>query len=87
MKYVLNDYFKTVISLLDSSKVINQKWITKESEFFTDYPMKYVNYPLVNSFGQEDLIQLKTLISTKEKPILLHGFLTNDPISRFIINN
>ena len=87
MKYILNDYFKTVISLLDSSKVINQKWITKESEFFTDYPMKYVNYPLVNSFGQEDLIQLKTLISTKEKPILLHGFLTNDPISRFIINN
>jgi hypothetical protein len=87
MKYVLNDYFKTVISLLDSSKVINQKWITKESELFTDYPMKYVNYPLVTSFGQEDLIQLKTLISTKEKPILLHGFLTNDPISKFIINN
>jgi hypothetical protein len=87
MKYVLNDYFKTVISLLDSNKVRNQKWIRKESKLFTDYPMEYVNYPLIGPFDHEDLIQLKTLINTKEKPILLHRFLTNDPISKFIVNN
>jgi len=87
MKYVLNDFFKSVISLLDSNEVRNQQWIEKENKIFTDYPMEHVNYPLISPFGQEDLDQLKTLISTKEKPILLHRFLTSDPISKFIIKH
>jgi len=85
--FVLNDYFKTVISLLDNNVEDNQAWIAKEKKLFTDYPMNYIHYPLATTFKQKDLDALKTLINSKEKPILLHGFLTNDPISKFIISN
>jgi len=85
--FVLNDYFKTVISWLDNNVVDNQPWIAKEEKIFTDYTMNYVHYPLTSSFSQKDLDALKALINSKEKPILLHGFLTTDPISKFIIAN
>lgn len=85
--FVLNDYFKTVISLLDNNIADNQPWIAKEKKLFTDYPMNYVHYPLAPTFNQKDLDALKALIHSKEKPILLHGFLTNDPISKFIVGN
>jgi protein tyrosine phosphatase (PTP) superfamily phosphohydrolase (DUF442 family) len=87
MKYVLNDYFKTVISLLDNKIENNQKWIAKEDKLFSEYPMEYIHSPTASPFGREGLEQLKILINTKEKPILLHGFLTTDSISKFIIVN
>ena len=87
MKYVLNDYFKTVISLLDNKVERNQKWIRKENKLFSDYPMEYILYPTASPFGREDLDQLKTLINGKEKPILLHRFLTKGQVSKFIVNN
>jgi protein tyrosine phosphatase (PTP) superfamily phosphohydrolase (DUF442 family) len=87
MKYVLNDYFKTVISLLDNKIESNQKWIAKEDKLFSDYPMEYIHYPTASPLDREGLDQLKILINTNEKPILLHGFLTIDPISKFIIEN
>jgi len=87
MKYVLNDYFKTVISLLDYKAEGNQQWITKENKLFTDYPMGYIHYPLVSPINQENLDQLKKLINENKKPILIHKFLTKGPVSTFIINN
>lgn len=87
MMFVLNDYFKTVISLLDNNVAENQQWIVKEKKLFANYPMDYVHFPLNPTFNQKDLEALKSLINSKEKPILLHGFLTNDLISKFIISN
>jgi protein tyrosine phosphatase (PTP) superfamily phosphohydrolase (DUF442 family) len=87
MMFVLNDYFKTVISLLDNNVADNKTWIEKEKKLFTDYPMNYIHYPLAPTFNQKDLDALKALIDSKEKPILIHGFLTNDPISKFIVSN
>jgi len=87
MMFVLNDYFKTVISLLDNNVAENQLWITKEKKLLTNYSMNYIHYPLVPTFNQKDLSALKKLINSKEKPILLHGFLTNDDISKFIIGH
>ena len=85
--FVLNDYFKTVISLLDNNIADNQPWIEKEKKLFTDHHMNYVHYPLAPTFNQKDLDALKALIYSKEKPILIHGFLTNDEISKFIVSN
>jgi protein tyrosine phosphatase (PTP) superfamily phosphohydrolase (DUF442 family) len=85
--FVLNDYFKTVISLLDNNVAENQSWITKEKKLLSDYSMNYVHYPLAPTFNQKDLDALKKLINSKEKPILLHGFLTKDEISKFIISH
>lgn len=85
--FVLNDYFKTVISLLDNNVAENQLWIAKEKKLLSDYSMNYVHYPLAPTFNQKDLDALKKLINSKEKPILLHGFLTNDEISKFIISH
>lgn len=87
MMFVLNDYFKTVISLLDNNVADNKPWIAKEKKLFTDYPMNYIHYPLAPTFNQKDLDALKTLIQSKKKPILIHGFLTNDPISKFIVSH
>lgn len=85
--FVLNDYFKTVISLLDNNVAENQPWIAKEKKLFSDYSMNYVHYPLAPTFNQKDLDALKKLIQSKEKPIILHGFLTKDEISKFIISH
>ena len=85
--FVLNDHFKTVISLLDNNVKENQIWITKEKKLLSDYSMNYVHHPLAPTFNQKDLDALKKLINSKKKPILLHGFLTNDDISKFIISN
>jgi len=87
MKFVLNDYFKTVISLLDNNIIDNQKWITKENKLFTDYPKAYIHYPLTRNFNQKDLDTLKAMIKSKEKPILLHRFLTTDKTSKLIISH
>jgi len=87
MMFVLNDYFKTVISLLDNNVADNKPWITKEKKLLTDYSMNYIHYPLTLTFNQKDLDALKKLINSKEKPILLHGFLTNDDVSKFIISH
>lgn len=87
MMFVLNDYFKTVISLLDNNVAENQPWIEKEQKILNDYSMNYIHYPLAPTFNQKDLSALKKLINSKEKPILLHGFLTNDDISKFIISH
>lgn len=87
MKFVLNDYFKTVISLLDNNIIRNQSWIAKENKLFTDYPKNYIHYPLAPNFNQKELDTLKAMINSKEKPILLHGFLTNDSTSKFIISH
>lgn len=85
--FVLNDYFKTVISLLDNNVADNQPWITKEKKLLSDYSMNYVHYPFAQTFNQKDLDALKKLINSKEKPMLLHGFLTNDEMSKFIISH
>lgn len=87
MMFVLNDYFKTVISLLGNDDPENKSLIEKENKLFTDYPMDYVHYPIESSFNQKDLTALKTLINSKEKPILLHRFFTTDPVSKFIVSN
>ncbi|MDD5151905.1 MAG: hypothetical protein PHC28_15735 [Flavobacterium sp.] len=87
MMFILNGHFKTVISLLDNNVKDNQIWIAKEKKLLTDYSMNYIHYPLAPTFNQKDLEELKKLINSKEKPILLHGFLTNDDISKFIINH
>lgn len=86
-RFVLNDYFTTVISLLDNNVAENQQWISKEKKLLSDYSMNYVHYPLASTFKQKDLDALKKLINSKEKPILLHGFLTNDEISKFIVSH
>jgi len=86
-KFVLNGNFKTVISLLDNNVVLNQPWIAKEKKTLSDYSMNYVHYPLAPTFNQKDLDALQKLIDSQAKPILLHGFLTKDPISKFIVSN
>jgi protein tyrosine phosphatase (PTP) superfamily phosphohydrolase (DUF442 family) len=83
--FVLNDYFKTVISLLDNNVVENQPWIAKEEKLLSNYAMSYHHHPLAQSFNQKDLDSLKKLIDSSKKPIILHGFLTNDEISKFIV--
>ena len=85
--FILNDYFKTVISLLDNNVPDNQPWITKEEKLLSDHATNYVHYPFTQTINQKDLEALKKLINSKEKPMLLHGFLTNDEMSKFIINN
>ena len=87
MMFVLNDYFKTVISLLDNNVADNKPWIEKEEKLFKDYPMNYIHYPLAPTFSQKDLNALKALIQSKEKPIILHRFLTTDAVSKFIVSN
>jgi len=85
--FVLNDYFKTVISLLDNNVADNQPWIVKEKKLLLDHSINYVHYPLGSPFNQKDLDALKKLIKSKEKPILMHGFLTNDETTKFIVSH
>ncbi|WP_395048887.1 hypothetical protein [Flavobacterium sp.] len=84
--FILND-FKTVISTLDNNVKENKPWIVNEKKLFTNYSMNYIHYPLSPTFNQKDLAALKKLINSNEKPILIHGFLTNDDISKFIISH
>lgn len=85
--YVLNGYFRTVISMLDSSLVENSEWVRKEKEVMAAYGMNYIHWQPNFNFGEADLAVLKTIINEKEKPILIHGFRTDDPMSQFIIAN
>jgi protein tyrosine phosphatase (PTP) superfamily phosphohydrolase (DUF442 family) len=87
MMFVLNDYFKTVISSLDNNVKENKPWIAKEKKLLTNYSMNYIHYPFSQTFNQKDLAALKKLINSNEKPILIHGFLTNDYISKYIISH
>lgn len=87
MMFVLNGYFKTVVSLLDNNVTDNQQWIVKEKKILSDYSMNYIHFPLSSSLNKKDLVALKKVINSNEKPILLHSFLTKDAVSKFIISN
>jgi protein tyrosine phosphatase (PTP) superfamily phosphohydrolase (DUF442 family) len=87
MMFVLNDHFKTVVSLLDNNVADNQQWIVKEKKLLSDYSMNYVHFPITSTFNKKDLVALKKMINSKQKPMLLHGFLTNDRVSKFIISH
>lgn len=85
--YVLNGYFKTVVSLLDSTLRENDSWILKEKEIMANYKINYINFPCFNTYDQKNLELLKNLISEQKKPILIHSFRTDDPVSEYIISH
>lgn len=87
MMYVLNGHFKTVVSLLNNKVEDNQKWIVKEQQLLKDYSINYVHFPTTSSFNEKDIVELKKLINSNEKPILIHSFLSKDSVSKFIIGN
>lgn len=83
--YVLNGYFKTVISLLDSTSSDNVKWMDKERTTMRDYDMNYIHFQCSESFGETDFSELKALVEKQEKPLLMHRFRSDDATSQFIV--
>ena len=82
--YVLNGYFKTVVSLIDTTVAENQEWIGKEKKIMDEYKMKFIQYPVIN-LNEEEINGLLKVLDTQQKPILIHNFRTDDNVCEALI--
>ncbi len=85
--YILNGYFNTVISLLDSTVAENKSWIEQEKKIMANYKVDYFSFPCSNFSDEKTMEGLKLLISEKKKPIVIHAFKTDDPSTEYIVSH
>jgi hypothetical protein len=78
--YVLNGYFKKVVSLLNPNHPPDTMWINKEVEICKSNLMPYELLPVeMNPFDANKILEIAEKTKKMARPLLIHAFLTKSP--------
>ena len=80
MGYVLNGYFRKVVSLLNPDNPQDTMWINREERICKNAMMPYELLPIkMKPYSPEKIFEITQKIKKMPRPLLIHAFLTKSP--------